>query len=265
MPLFRASCVASALVLMLTAPAVTAQTVGVDWQSTTLITASGDLNGVGVQVFGLINGGAFSQRDLSGPAFAAAPLATNQEMLDYAYNSQWFAAFASPVTDLLIHAKFWRGPDGANDPATYDYTFDRPFTILSGFPGVIVNGNTLRVPSDTFRDGILKFSGTFSSVAVINTNATSASRQLLTFALRDPAVFCTGDIADDFGTLGSDNQVSFGDFLALLGLIGPCGSGTTNSDCTGDIADDFGTLNGGDGMVSFGDFLALLGLIGPCP
>jgi hypothetical protein len=33
---------------------------------------------------------------------------------------------------------------------------------------------------------------------------------------------CTGDIADDFGTIGGDGQVSFGDFLALLGLIGPC-------------------------------------------
>ena len=77
---------------------------------------------------------------------------------------------------------------------------------------------------------------------------------------------CTGDIADDFGTLpplgGADGQVSFGDFLALLGLIGPCPGGTPG--CTGDIADDFGTL-GGDGQVSFGDFLALLGLIGPCP
>ncbi len=73
---------------------------------------------------------------------------------------------------------------------------------------------------------------------------------------------CTGDIADDFGSLGSDGMVSFGDFLALLGLIGPCPGGTPG--CTGDIADDFGSL-GSDGMVSFGDFLALLGLIGPCP
>ena len=72
---------------------------------------------------------------------------------------------------------------------------------------------------------------------------------------------CTGDIADDFGSLGADGQVSFGDFLALLGLIGPCSGGPG---CDGDIADDFGTV-GADGQVSFGDFLALLGLIGPCP
>ncbi len=76
-------------------------------------------------------------------------------------------------------------------------------------------------------------------------------------------IACPGDIADDFGTIGADGMVSFGDFLAMLGLIGPCPGMTPG--CTGDIADDFGTLNGGDGMVSFGDFLALLGLIGPCP
>jgi len=34
---------------------------------------------------------------------------------------------------------------------------------------------------------------------------------------------CVGDIADDFGTLGNDDgMVSFGDFLALLSLVGPC-------------------------------------------
>lgn len=73
---------------------------------------------------------------------------------------------------------------------------------------------------------------------------------------------CIGDIADDFGTLSPDGQVSFGDFLALLGLVGPCPGAPG---CTGDIADDFGTLNDGDGQVSFGDFLALLGLVGACP
>jgi hypothetical protein len=37
-----------------------------------------------------------------------------------------------------------------------------------------------------------------------------------------PVEPCVGDIADEFGTLGGDGQVDFGDFLALLGLIGPC-------------------------------------------
>ena len=75
---------------------------------------------------------------------------------------------------------------------------------------------------------------------------------------------CTGDIADDFGTLGNtDGMVSFGDFLAMLTLLGPCPGGTPG--CTGDIADDFGALGSSDGQVSFGDFLAALTLLGPCP
>lgn len=81
---------------------------------------------------------------------------------------------------------------------------------------------------------------------------------------RDCTPVCIGDIADEFGTLGSaDGMVGFGDFLALLGIVGPCPGGTPG--CVGDFADSFGTLNGGDGLVDFGDFLALLGLVGPCP
>ncbi len=74
---------------------------------------------------------------------------------------------------------------------------------------------------------------------------------------------CPGDIADDMGNPLGDGSVTFGDFLALLGLVGPCPGGVFG--CPGDLADDFGTINGGDGMVSFGDFLALLSLVGPCP
>ncbi len=72
---------------------------------------------------------------------------------------------------------------------------------------------------------------------------------------------CVGDIADDFGLAGGDGQVSFGDFLFMLGLLGPCPGGAPG--CVGDIADDFG-LPSPDGQVSFGDFLSLLGLLGPC-
>ncbi len=112
-------------------------------------------------------------------------------------------------------------------------------------------------------------SGSFSATYIIGVQDEpsvlgAAARPPLTLTI-DAAIgaLCLGDIADDFGTPGGDGMVSFGDFLALLGLIGPCPGGSPG--CTGDIADDFGTLNGGDAMVSFGDFLALLGLIGPCP
>jgi hypothetical protein len=77
---------------------------------------------------------------------------------------------------------------------------------------------------------------------------------------------CPGNIADEFGTLDPDDQVGFGDFLALLGLIGPCPDGVLG--CTGDIADDMGALpplGGPDGQIDLGDFIALMGLMGPCP
>ena len=95
-----------------------------------------------------------------------------------------------------------------------------------------------------------------------DTSIAAGQIQFYSFNVTDGAAPCVGDIADIFGGLGGDGEVEFGDFLALLGLIGPCPGGTPG--CTGDIADIFGGI-GGDGEVEFGDFLALLGLIGPCP
>ncbi len=115
---------------------------------------------------------------------------------------------------------------------------------------------------DFFGNSVAITGSTALVAADQNDDDGSASGSAYVFDLAAPPP-CPGDIADDFGTIGADGMVSFGDFLALLGLVGPCPGGTPG--CTGDIADDFGTLNGGDGMVSFGDFLALLGLIGPCP
>ena len=73
---------------------------------------------------------------------------------------------------------------------------------------------------------------------------------------------CPGDVADDFGFEGADGQVSFGDFLFALTILGPCPGGTPG--CAFDIADDFG-FEGADGQVSFGDFLFALTVLGPCP
>jgi len=138
--------------------------------------------------------------------------------------------------------------DGQPVPGATGETFDTRAFGLSGFGllSVRVRDTTPWVRDEAFRD--------------------ASMTQTYLFLINLPAS-CPGDIADDFGTLpplgGADGMVSFGDFLALLGLVGPCPGMTPG--CTGDIADDFGTLNGGDGMVSFGDFLALLGLVGPCP
>ncbi len=152
----------------------------------------------------------------------------------------------------------------------YQGGFDdsQPLTNLLDYG--LGNGNSpFNVPRGTSRISALLHAGTtyhwitsqWSRFAAIAPSTNTVSGPGLPV---EPGPACTGDIADDFGTLnGGDAMVSFGDFLALLGLIGPCNGGDPG--CPGDIADDFGTLNGGDGMVSFGDFLALLGLIGPCP
>ncbi len=136
--------------------------------------------------------------------------------------------------------------DVNEDPMIEDLrTVSSQTTLASQFSGAnyILNDNGELLFSARFTDG--------SSAVLVGT------------VTPPPAQECPGDIADDFGTLGADGQVSFGDFLSLLGLIGPCPGGTPG--CVGDIADDFGTLGNEDGQVSFGDFLALLGLIGPCP
>ncbi len=161
------------------------------------------------------------------------------------------------------------GPD--DDPLTL---LDNDYSLAMGSPA-IDSGDTTKMPSDSIdrdNDGIFAEVTPWDvrgNVRLVDDPVTADTgigpapvidMGAIEFQLA-PAP-CPGDIADDFGTLGADGMVSFGDFLALLGLIGPCPGGTPG--CTGDIADDFGTL-GADGMVSFGDFLAMLGLIGPCP
>ncbi len=73
---------------------------------------------------------------------------------------------------------------------------------------------------------------------------------------------CPGDVADDFGFEGADGQVTFGDFLFALTILGPCPGSVPG--CAFDIADDFG-FEGADGQVGFGDFLFALTVLGPCP
>ena len=71
----------------------------------------------------------------------------------------------------------------------------------------------------------------------------------------------SGGITLQFAAV-TDGQVSFGDFLFALTVLGPCPGGTPG--CDFDIADDFG-FAGADGQVSFGDFLFALTILGPCP
>jgi len=179
---------AGALVLIL-ASVSSAQIIATDWLSTTSSTATGTLNGISVNVTSVGSPGndaAIDFYDLSGADYAPYPLSSNQETLDYAFDENWAATFGSPITDLMLYCKFWRGPNnGSADPPIFTYEFDQPFTILAGFGNSSIVGNTLQVPSTIFQDGILKFSGSISSVSLLSNNANSASRQALTFGFEE--------------------------------------------------------------------------------
>ncbi len=166
-----------------------------------------------------------------------------------------------PLTlDVTINSETWTGGDG------FALELEEPVPVTMIFVKLTnIDGDLLLALYEGMMDG---------AVYTVSHNALAAGPQ--TVMQESPALFeleilttqfglCPGDIADDLGNLGGDAMVSFGDFLAMLGLIGPCpGPTPVPPGCVGDIADDFGNI-GGDAMVSFGDFLALLGLIGPCP
>jgi len=166
--------------------------VSTDWQSVTTSTAQGSLGGITVDVTNAGSPGAGAAilfYDLSGADFAPHQLAASQETLDYAFDENWQASFSSPVNNLMLYCKFWRGPNnGPQDPPNFEYRFDTPFTILSGFSNSSIVGTTLVVPSTGFQDGILLFAGPVSSIGLISNNSNSASRQALTFGLEGDTV-----------------------------------------------------------------------------
>ena len=61
-----------------------------------------------------------------------------------------------------------------------------PFTILSGFIGTSVNGNSLSIPDSGWGNGILEFTGPLSTLSVSVENGNN-SAQALTFAYNPSA------------------------------------------------------------------------------
>ena len=116
---------------------------------------------------------------------------------------------------------FLVGPD-----ANFDWTDSSNATSYS----IVVSANADLSDPIVNETGLTQSQFTLSGLAngvyyfdVKAINAGGEFRRTGPFAfLGDNAPSRVGDIADDFGTLMSDSQVSFGDFLALLGLIGPC-------------------------------------------
>jgi hypothetical protein len=144
------------------------------------------------------------------------------------------------------------GADAAGVDSGSAYVFIRPPVIISQPQSVIVSpGETavfsVGVTSPGARDFRWRRDGVNLSNGGNITGARSATLQIIAQpgdaavydcvidnpvpVVSDAAILsvradpnaCPGDIADDFGTLnGGDGMVSFGDFLALLGLVGPC-------------------------------------------
>ena len=133
----RATLLVVALLIAAVATNATASVVATDWLSVTTSTAQGDLNGITVNVTNVGSpgtGAAILFYDLSGSDFAPFQLVASQESLDYSFDENWIANFSAPVTNLMLYCKFWRGPNnGGADPPIFEYEFDQPFTILSGF------------------------------------------------------------------------------------------------------------------------------------
>ncbi len=182
----NASVVATILIAL---PTQALAAVGVNWQSHTTSTAHGNLNGIAVDVSNLAvwpHPVEFVEWDLSGPDYDPYQLSTDQACVDYSFDQNWTATFSPAATNVMLYCKYWRGPNNGMDPPIFEYTFDQPFTILSGLSNCSVSGNTLRVPSTIFQDGIILFSGPVSAVSVIANNANSRSRQLFTFGLDVP-------------------------------------------------------------------------------
>jgi len=167
------------LVWASTASAGIGMPISVDWNDTT--TSPGVLDGITVTLDDALSLNT-DAADLTGPDYAAAPLTANTETADYEAKSNWTATFSQPVDNLLLYIVFWRGDASGVNPAIY--TFDQPFTVLSGLGNATVSGgNTvLSIPDDVTANGILQFTGPVTSLSVV-TNVPTSSAQLLTFGL----------------------------------------------------------------------------------
>lgn len=146
----------------------------VDWTSGT----EGTMNGISVTFSNIINP-TIAHYDFSGSDFSAAPLSSSTECIDYSFNSDWTITFSDEAASVKLYMLYWRGLGATVNPVIY--TFDKPFTVLSGLSGVTVDGNILSIPNDIWGNGIIEFEGKISDIT-IDSNATNDSRQLMTFS-----------------------------------------------------------------------------------
>ena len=123
-------------------------------------------------------------------AFAGLPLPPGTELLEYSSADNWTATFSPPIDGAYLYLDAWRGQQTAAPEPPATYTFDRPFTVVTGLAGATVGANSLTLPETGgdlgFHSGAIFFSGTISSLSIVRTGQTADNLQLLTFASSVP-------------------------------------------------------------------------------
>lgn len=166
----------------------------VDWSSAT----AGTVNAVSVSAsYTNTTSLALSSDDYSGPEYDPAGSAS-QEEVQFLNRAGITWTFGSPVTDVGLYLKFWRGSNAAG-PTDNTYTFSAAPTIKSGLANASVSGNSfLTVNTTDFYSGILMFPGPLTTLTlnVPNVNPTSNGLVLYTIAANvpEPSTYALGGI-----------------------------------------------------------------------
>lgn len=159
-----------------------------DWSSVSSATLDGSMITMSGVSFGSI---VVDQYPFGTAEFAGLPLPPNSEMLEYSSGDSWTATFSPPIDGVYLYLDLWRGEqtEGPDPPATY--TFDRPFTVVTGLSGATVGTDFVTLPEtggiSGFHSGAIFFSGSISSLSVVRTGQTVNGLQVLTFAVPEPA------------------------------------------------------------------------------
>jgi hypothetical protein len=192
----------AAVALGLLLPSFAAAQVGAVWTSP----AGGTIGPSNVTLSGFAPGVSVLPYDLSIATFySGAPLSSSEPCIDHHCNDDWTAQFSPAVSGLLWYGKWTRGANANTTGGPAEYTFDRPFTILSGFGSATVTGNTLSVPSSSFHHGILLFSGSVTSLTCL-TNNTEGHYQAMTLGQLDVSVgmnYCGPAVPNSTGASGT--------------------------------------------------------------
>jgi hypothetical protein len=120
-----------------------------------------------------------SNQNLSGADYNYQALGASQAGIIINNNQDTTFTFASPVSNLLLYGRFWRGTACTGTGA---YTFNHTPTIKSGFGSTTVSGNNLTVGTSAYGNGILSFAGPLTILTVANDCTDSSQIGLFTLA-----------------------------------------------------------------------------------